>query len=94
MGGLGEVPGEIAKAYEDQKNVIGGRAPRLADTVKMLQTTSSEKRTFICIDALDECAAEYRVKLLVSLNQILEQPGKPDMNGETPLFSAAHNGHG
>jgi len=74
--GLGEVPSEIAKPYEDQKKVIGGRAPRLSDIVKMLQTTSSEKRTFICIDALDECAAEYRVKLLNSLNQILQKsPG-------------------
>ena len=76
VGGLGEVPGEILKAYEDQKMVIGGRAPRLSDIVKMLQTTSSEKRTFICIDALDECAAEHRVKLLDSLRQILQKsPG-------------------
>ena len=76
VGGLGEIPREIAKAYEDQKKVIGGRAPRLSDIVKMLQNTSSEKRTFLCIDALDECAAEYRVKLLNSLNQILQKsPG-------------------
>jgi len=76
VGGLGEVPGEIVKAYEDQKMVIGGRAPRLSDIVKMLQTISSKKCTFICIDALDECAAEYRVKLLDSLHQILQKsPG-------------------
>ena len=72
VGGLKEIPGEIARAYEDQKGAIGGRAPRLSDIVKMLQTTSSEKRTFICIDALDECAAEYRVKVLNSLSQILQ----------------------
>ena len=42
----------------------------------MLQTTSSQKRTFICIDALDECVPEHRVKLLDSLNEILrESPG-------------------
>jgi len=76
VGGLGEVSGEIAKAYEGQKRVIGGRAPRLSDIVKMLQTASSEKRTFICIDALDECAAEHRVSLLNSLSQILRMsPG-------------------
>ena len=76
VGGLGELPGEIAKAYENQKSVLGGRAPRLSDIVGMLQATSSEKRTFICIDALDECGAEYRVKLLNSLNQILQKaPG-------------------
>jgi len=73
---LEEVPGEIAQAYEDQKKVIGGRAPRLSDIVKMLQDTSSEKRTFICIDALDECVPEHQVKLLNSLNQILQKsPG-------------------
>ena len=76
VGGLGEVPEEVAKAYEDQKKVIGGRAPQLPDVAKMLQTTSSEKHTFICIDALDECAAEYRVKILDSLNQVLQKsPG-------------------
>jgi len=76
VGGLTNLPGEISEPYENQKRVLGGRAPRLSDIVKMLQATSSEKRTFICIDALDECAAEYRVKLLNSLNQILEKaPG-------------------
>jgi len=76
VAGLGEVPGEIVKAYEGQKVAIGGRAPRLPDIVKMLQTISSEKRIFICIDALDECAAEHRTKLLGSLNQILQKsPG-------------------
>ena len=76
VGGLRELPGEISKAYENQKSVLGGRAPRLSDIVKMLQTTCSEKRTFICIDALDECSAEYRVKLLNSMNQILQKaPG-------------------
>ena len=76
MGGLEEVPGELATAYEDQKKVIGGRGPQLSDIVRMLQTTSSKKPTFICIDALDECAAGYRVKILDSLNQILDKsPG-------------------
>ena len=71
VSGLGEVPKEIVQAYEDRKEVIGGRGPRLADIVKMLQNTACIKRTFICIDALDECVAGYRVKILDSLNQIL-----------------------
>ena len=76
VGGLEEVPGEIIQAYEDQKRVIGGRGPQLADIVKMLQNTSSKRRTFICIDALDECLERYRVKVLDSLNQILQKsPG-------------------
>ena len=73
VGGLDKVPEEVARAYEDQKKVIGGRKPRLPDLVRMLQTTSSEKRTFICIDALDECVPGHQVRILGSLNQILKE---------------------
>ena len=73
VAGLREVPEEIVQAYEDQKNLIGGRRPRLPDIVKMLQTTSSTKRTFICIDALDECVPEHQTKILDSLNKILQK---------------------
>ena len=75
VSGMEAVPEEIAQAYEDQKKVIGGRRPHLADIVKMLQITSSKMRTFICIDALDECVPGNRVKLLDSLNQILRKCG-------------------
>jgi len=76
MSGLGEVPEEIARAYEVQKRVIGGRTPQLADIVKMLKDTVSIKRTFICVDALDECVSRYRVEILASLGQILRSsPG-------------------
>ena len=74
--GLEKTPEEVSLAYQGQKNIIGGRGPQLADIVKMLQTTVSEKPTFICIDALDECAAGYRVKILDSLNIVLRRsPG-------------------
>jgi len=74
--GQEEVQEEVLRTYKDQKNAIGGRRPRLSDIVKMLQTTSSRTRTFICIDALDECVEAHRVKLLDSLNQILQKsPG-------------------
>ena len=76
MSGLGEVPEEIARAYENQKRSIGGRGLLLTDVVKMLENTASKMRIFICIDALDECMAEYRVKILDSLNQVLRgSPG-------------------
>jgi len=73
VSGLENVPGEIAQAYQDQKKFLGGRGPQLADIVKMLQTTASAKPTFICIDALDECIAGHRVKVLDSLGQILRR---------------------
>ena len=72
VGGMERVPEEITRAFEDQKKAIGGRGPRLPDIVKMLQTITSSLRTFICIDAWDECAVAHRVKLLNSLKQILE----------------------
>ena len=76
VSGLVEVPEEIVREYEGQKQVIGGRAPQLPDIVKMLQNIVPTKRIFVCIDALDERVAEYRVKILDSLDQILRSsPG-------------------
>ena len=73
VGGMAKVPEEISRAFQEQRMAIGGRGPRLPDMVKMLQTVTSELRTFVCIDALDECAAVHRVKLLDSLKKILEK---------------------
>jgi len=52
VGGLEEIPVEISRAYQNQKEAIGGRGPRLPDIVKMLQATTSKERTLICIDVL------------------------------------------
>ena len=73
VGGMEKVPEEILRVFQKQKMAIGGRGPRLPDIVKMLQAITSSLRTFVCIDALDECAAAHRVKLLNSLQQILEK---------------------
>ena len=73
VGGLEAIPDEISEAFRGQGMAIGGRGPLLPDLVKMLQTVTSSLRTFVCIDALDECAAVHRVKLLDSLKQILEK---------------------
>jgi len=76
VGGLEEIPEEISQEYQKQKKAIGGRGLRLSEIVKMLRTTSAKERTFICIDAIDECVPEYRAKVLVSLNEILQKaPG-------------------
>ena len=71
--GLEEIPGRITKAFQDQKKVIGGRKLELGEIVEMLQDISSSRPTFICIDALDECMAEYQVEVLDSLKQILHK---------------------
>ena len=73
VGGMKTVPEEILQAFQEQKMAIGGRGPQLPDLVKMLQAITSSVPTFVCIDALDECAAVHRAKLLSALKQILEK---------------------
>ena len=69
--GLEQVPLNVAQAFQDQKNVIGGRRLKLDEIIQMLQDISSTQCTFICIDALDECMARHRTELLDSLLRIL-----------------------
>ena len=73
VGGLKRIPDEIRQIFEDHKKVIGGRGLRVQEIVKMLQTTTSLQRTFICVDALDECAERHQPEVLDSLRQILEK---------------------
>jgi len=74
--GLDEIPEEISEAYEDRKNAAGGQGLQVSDILSMLQTTSTRKCAFICIDAVDECATEHIAKVLDSLGQLLHRsPG-------------------
>ena len=90
VSGLGEVPERVVKAFRDREKVIGGQALALSEIVEFLQDVSSSRCTSICIDALDECPAGHRVKLLDSLNQILQKSpgarifltGRPHIRGE------------
>ena len=90
VSGMETIPEDISRAFQEQKKAIGGRGPQLLDIVKMLQTITSSQRTFVCIDALDECAVVHRVKILDSLKQILEKSsgirifitGRPHIRGE------------
>jgi len=45
--GLEEIPPKIAKAFRDQKKVVGGRRLELGEIVEMLQDISSSQPTFI-----------------------------------------------
>jgi len=73
VGGLEKVPEEIVEAFRGGEGAIGGRKLELGEIVGMLHNISSSRRTFICIDALDECLAEYRIKLINSLKQVLHK---------------------
>ena len=90
VSGLGDIPAEIAQAFQDQKRVIGGRGLQLSEIVKMLQAITSLQQTFLCLDALDECMEEHRPDILDSLRQVLERSpstrvfltGRPQIRGE------------
>ena len=73
VSGLESIPAKIVEAFRDREKVIGGRKLGLGEVVEILRDISSERPTFICIDALDECVAEYRGKLLDSLKKILHK---------------------
>jgi len=73
VSGLEDIPANIVKAFRDQEKVIGGRRLELDEIVQMLQDISSSRPTFICLDAVDECMAEFRAKLLDLLKQILQK---------------------
>ena len=68
--GLEEIPANSAQAFRDQRNAIRRQKLGLDEIAEMLQDTSSSRPTFICIDAVGECMAECRAKVLDSLKRI------------------------
>jgi len=72
VNGLGEIPEAVARGFQEEKMVIGGRGLQVSGILKMFQTITAAKRTFICVDALDECVPEHRMVVLESLGQILQ----------------------
>ena len=75
LSGLGAFTVEtgIAQIFRDKRKVAGGRKLKLPDIVKMFTTVASSQRTFICVDALDECVPKHRVEVLDLLGQILQR---------------------
>ena len=73
VSGMERIPEEILGAFQEQQKTISGFRSHHQDVVKMLQLITSEQHTFMCIDALDECAGVQRPKVLDSLNKILEK---------------------
>jgi len=76
VSGEGEIPKAIAQDFRKEKRAIGGRGLQISGILKMLQTIIATRRTFICVDALDECVPEHRVMVLESLRQVLQ--GSPN----------------
>jgi len=76
VSGSGEIPEMITRDFRKEKMSIGGRGLQVPGILKMFRAIAAAKRTFICVDALDECVPENRMMVLESLNQILR--GSPD----------------
>jgi len=69
---LEKIPKEIMVAFRKHKKFIGGRKLQVPEIVQMLGSFSSTQPTFLCLDALDECAALDRAKVLLSLKDIIK----------------------
>ena len=76
VSGARNIPEEIWRALREQKEAVSGRRPQLCDIVKLLKLLTSSQRTYMVIDALDECTAVQRYRLFDSLTEILDKsPG-------------------
>jgi len=90
VSGLDRIPEGIVDMFQKQKKIAGGRRLRLPEIVRMLGSLLSSRRTFFCLDALDECAAADRAKILISLRDIIRMApttrvfmtGRPHVGGE------------
>ena len=72
------VPTEIQEAFERAEREVGGRGLKVSEAVKFLRAAlAPAKRTFICIDALDECPDKHKFDFLTSLH--IASQASPDV---------------
>jgi len=67
------IPDVIVEEFRNQKEVVEGRRLKISRILEMFLTIATTMHTFICVDALDECAPEHRVEVLNSLGKILRR---------------------
>jgi len=68
---LSNVPTEIEEAFREAESEVGGRGLQVRGALKLLGIALAPvKRTFICIDALDEFSDKHLPQLLDSLHTI------------------------
>ena len=72
VSGLGKIPEVVVEGFRKERRVIGGRGLQVSGILNMFQSITATKRTFICVDALDECVEEHLTVVLESLAQILQ----------------------
>ena len=74
---LEHIPREIVAAFQRSKKLLDGRELESAEIRSLLiSTLCTLRRSYICIDALDEFPMEYRPELFQSLARVTrESPG-------------------
>ena len=72
VNGQNEIPKAIAEDFRKEKSAIGGRGLQVGGILRMFQAIAATRRTFICVDALDECVPEHRMVVLQSMGHILQ----------------------
>ena len=90
VSGLEAIPKAVVQSFRKEKKVIGGRGLQISGILSMFQSIAATRRTFICVDALDECVPEHLTVVLESLGQILQgspntrifMTGRPHIRGE------------
>jgi len=89
------VPAEIEEAFRRAEREVGGRGLQVSERAKLLRAAlTSMRRTFICIDALDECSDKHLPQLLTSLRTVCQESpgvrifvtGRPHMRGAVEKF--------
>ena len=90
------IPEAVITSFQNQKKVIGGRGLQVAGILKMFQAITTTKRTFICVDALDECVPEHQMVILESLGQIVRESldTRIFMTGRSHVRSEVERGFG
>ena len=92
---LGIVPSEVEKAFERAGRQVEGRGLQVSESVRLLLAAlTSVNRTFICIDALDECPDKHLSHLLTSLHTVSQVSpgvqlfitGRPHIRGAAEPF--------
>jgi len=76
VSGLERIPEVVFQGFRKEKRVIGGRGLQISGILNMFQSITATRRTFICVDALDECVPEHLAVVLESLALI--QQGSSD----------------
>ena len=97
VSGLDEVPKRIIEVFRSRGRVVSSQKLLRFEIMGFLKDIASSRRTFICIDALDEYPDGHRVELLDLLGQILQNAprtrlfltGRPQIRSEVEEHLAA-----